>query len=106
MKKFKIKKSIYFNKWIENLKNRQAKVLIIKRLERLIFGNFGDFKSIDKDISELRFFIGAGYRIYYTIKGNEIILLLNGGDKSSQSKDIQKAKEILEEYNNEKINNE
>lgn len=67
----------------------------------MVVGNFGDCKSIDKQISELRFFLGAGYRIYYTIKGDEIILLLNGGDKSSQAKDIKQAKDILKELNYE-----
>lgn len=71
----------------------------------MVVGNFGDCKSIDKQISELSFFLGAGYRIYYTIKGDEIILLLNGGDKSSQAKDIKQAKDILKELNYEQSRN-
>ncbi len=101
MKKFKIKKTNYYVKWFEKIKDIKIKSIILRRIDRLEKGNFGDFKNIDKNLNELRFFIGAGYRIYYTIKGDEIILLLNGGDKSSQSKDIKKAKEILKELNYE-----
>jgi len=68
----------------------------LARLDRVSQGNFGDVKSVDDSISELRFFIGPGYRIYYTILDeNTIVLLLNGGDKSTQKKDIDNAKEII-----------
>ncbi len=99
MKKYKILETKYFIKWFEKLKDIKLKVSITKRIERLQKGNFGDFKNIDKDLNELRFFIGAGCRIYYTIKDDKIVLLLNGGNKSSQSKDVQKAKEILKDLN-------
>ena len=62
--------------------------------------NFGDHKKIDNEISELRFKFGSGYRIYYTEIDNIIVLLINGGDKSTQSKDILKAKSILQEWRN------
>lgn len=101
MKNFTVLETLQFIKWFERLKDIKSKVLITKRIERLKSGNFGDCKNIDKDISELRFFIGAGYRIYYTIKGDEIIILINGGDKSSQNKDIQKAKTILKDLEDE-----
>ena len=64
------------------------------RLDRVAHGNFGDVKEIDSSINEMRFFFGSGYRIYYVIRGNTIVLLLNGGDKKSQKKDIEKAKEL------------
>ncbi len=64
-------------------------------------GNFGDHKSVGSNISELRIPTGSGYRVYYTQKDDEIIVLLIGGDKSSQSDDIKKANEILKELDNE-----
>ena len=87
----------YYDSWFKKLKNRSAKVRILARLDRVSLGNFGDSKPINNDISELRFFFGAGYRIYYVIQETTIVLLLNGGDKNSQKKDIEKAKEILKE---------
>ena len=67
-------------------------------MTRLLENNFGDHKKIDNEISELRFNFGSGYRIYYTEVDNIIVLLINGGDKSTQNKDIQKAKIILAEW--------
>jgi len=88
-----------FDKWFNSLKNRTTKNKILARLDRIEHGNFGDSKSLNKDLAELRFFFGAGIRIYYSIRGNQIVLLLNGGDKSSQSKDIKKANQIMNELN-------
>lgn len=65
------------------------------RLDRLKDGNFGDCKQLDEYLYELRFNFGSGYRVYYTVKDNTIILLINGGDKKSQIKDIKTAKEII-----------
>ena len=67
-------------------------------MTRLLENNFGDHKKIDNEISELRLKFGSGYRIYYTEIDNIIILIMNGGDKSTQSKDIEKAKNILQEW--------
>ena len=96
-----IKQTELFSKWLYKLKDIQGKVSILRRVERMKKGNFGDFKSIGDGICELRFTIGTGYRVYYTQKGDEIIILLVGGDKSTQSKDIEKAKELLKEFDNE-----
>ena len=90
-----------FSKWLHKLKDIKGKVSILRRIERAKGGNFGDYKSIGSDISELRVTTGPGYRIYYTLRGNEFIILLVGGDKSTQAKDIEKAKKIKEELNNE-----
>ena len=92
-----VKTTTYYDSWFEKLKDGSAKVRILARLDCVSLGNFGDAKSINNDISELRFFFGAGYRIYYVIQETTIVLLLNGGDKNSQKKDIEKAKEILKE---------
>jgi len=83
--------------WINSL-DKAIKFRIQSRLTRLLENNFGDYKKIDNEISELRLKFGSGYRIYYTEIDNIIILLINGGDKSSQSKDIEKAKNILTEW--------
>lgn len=70
---------------------------MLARLARIENGHFGDFKKLDNELYELRFFFGAGLRIYYTIRDCQIILLINGGDKSSQGRDIEKAKQLLSE---------
>ena len=88
-----------FIEWINSL-DKTTKARIQSRLTRLLENNFGDHKNIDNEISELRFKFGSGYRIYYTEIDNIIVLLINGGDKSTQSKDIEKAKSILQEWRN------
>lgn len=86
-----------FIEWLDSL-DKVTKFRIQSRLTRLLENNFGDHKKIDNEISELRLKFGSGYRIYYTEIDNVIVLLINGGDKSSQNKDIQKAKQILQEW--------
>ena len=93
-----IKESPYFAKWLVKLKDNKAKIAIFRRLNRVRHGNFGDHKALGDGLYELRFTIGAGYRIYYMQKGDAIVILLAGGDKSSQTKDIKKAKELMKEY--------
>ena len=83
-----------FDKWSAKLKDRQAAMAIALRLARVASGNFGDTKVIGDGVSELRIFVGPGYRIYYTIRNNEIVILLCGGDKSTQQNDIKQAKEL------------
>ena len=72
-----------------------TRVKIIKRLERIYDNNFGDYKQIAPNLFELRFFFGSGYRIYYTIQGDTVVILLYAGDKSDQKKDIEIAKNYL-----------
>lgn len=90
-----IQKTDVFDKWLSKLKDQSAKARILIRIKRIENGNLGDSKDIGNKIEELRFFQGPGYRVCFTRRGNQIILLLNGGDKSTQPKDIKKAKEIL-----------
>jgi len=98
---YELKEHDLFSKWLLKLKDIRGKVAIIRRVKRLRAGNFGDHKSVGDKVSELRLTTGPGYRVYYTQQGDEIIILLIGGDKSTQSKDIEKAKEIAKEYHNE-----
>lgn len=83
-----------FDKWAAGIKDRQAAMAISIRLARAANGNLGDVKSVGDGVSEMRIFIGKGYRLYFTIRNNEIIFLLCGGDKSTQQRDIEKAKEL------------
>jgi putative addiction module killer protein len=96
-----IKQTNIFSKWLFKLKDTEGKVAVLRRVERMKLGNFGDHKSVGNSISELRIPTGPGYRVYYTLRDDEIIVLLVGGDKSSQSDDIKKANEILKELDNE-----
>ena len=101
---YEVRTTQEFDDWLDNLRNRTAVLRISARIDRVEQGNLGDTKSITNEISELHFFFGSGYRVYYTIKEKVIILLLNGGDKSSQKRDIKLAKEILDQISGE--NNE
>jgi putative addiction module killer protein len=96
-----IKQTNYFSKWLSKLKDVKGKVSILRRVDRMKLGNFGDHKSVGNNINELRITTGPGYRVYYTKQDDEIIVLLIGGDKSSQSDDIKKANEILKELDSE-----
>lgn len=91
--------------WLKSIKDSVIRARIKSAILRMSNDNFGDCKKIDKDISEMRLHFGSGYRIYFSNLDNIIILLLNGGDKSSQAKDIEKAKLYLKNYkerNNDK----
>ncbi|MFI3219102.1 MAG: type II toxin-antitoxin system RelE/ParE family toxin [Methylococcales bacterium] len=90
-----------FDKWLSKIKDKATRYRLETRLSRIANGHFGDAKPIESNLFELRFFFCSGFRIYYTIRGAEIVLLLCGGDKSSQSSDIETAKKLLNELNNE-----
>ena len=83
------------------LKDFKGHIAVARWIERMEHGNFGDVKSLSVSISELRIQTGPGYRIYFTKREEQIIILLVGGDKSTQSKDIEKAKKLLKEIDNE-----
>jgi len=87
-----------FTIWMRNLRDKRARVKILIRLDRVTVGNLGDTKPVGEGISELRIDEGKGYRVYYGRKGKEIIILLCGGDKSSQQKDIRLAKKYWRKY--------
>ncbi len=87
-----------FNDWLEALRDRKARAIIRTRINRVRLGNLGDCKSVGEGVSELRIKFSAGYRIYFGQEGDTIIILLSGGDKSSQNKDIKQAKAYWQDY--------
>jgi len=86
-----------FSQWLTKLKDIRARITIARRLERAETGNLGDIKSVGGSVYEMRIDLGPGYRLYYTMRGNELIILLMGGDKSTQQSDIDKAIEMAKE---------
>lgn len=89
-----VRKTVIFEKWFESLKDRRAKARIQVRIDRLERGHLGDVAPVGDGINELRIFYGPGYKIYFVQIGAVVVILLSGGDKSSQQADIAKAKEI------------
>jgi putative addiction module killer protein len=89
-----LKRTKVYDRWFNKLKDVRAQAKIVYRTEQIKNGIFGDFKYISDGIFESRIHYGPGYRIYYTKEGDTVVLLLIGGDKSTQQKDIEKAKEI------------
>ena len=87
-----------FRKWRLRLRDQRVRALIASRLDRLAFGNAGDVRPVGQGVSELRIDYGPGYRIYYVKRGKTIIILLSGGDKSTQAKDIKMAKRLAAEW--------
>ena len=90
--------------WLKSLRDARAKAKIVLRVDRMELGLFGDSQSIGDGLSELRIHYGPGYRVYYGKEGQQIYLLLCGGDKSSQSKDIKKAKACWKNHKRRKQN--
>jgi putative addiction module killer protein len=88
---FEIRKTDNFAKWIDGLNDIHARARILVRIERLAAGNPGDVKPVGEGVSELRINYGPGYRVYYKKQGMKVIILLAGGDKRTQSKDIKTA---------------
>ena len=86
-----IRKTLVYAEWIDNLRDQQGRARILVRVERLASGNPGDVRPVGGGVSELRIHFGPGYRVYFTQRGLDIVILLAGGDKSSQPKDIQTA---------------
>jgi putative addiction module killer protein len=84
-----------YSDWFANLRDRQARARINARIRRLSLGNPGDVKPVGEGVSELRIDYGPGYRVYFLQRGREVIILLAGGDKRTQQKDIQTALEMV-----------
>lgn len=92
-----IKQTSTFVKWESRLKDKRAKTIIASRLMRLAEGLLGDVEPVGGGVSELRIHYGPGYRVYFQRKGNLLIVLLCGGNKNSQARDIATAKELAKE---------
>jgi putative addiction module killer protein len=90
-----------FDIWFENLRDLQAKARISARIERAKMGNLGDCKPVGEGVSEMRINFGAGYRVYFMQRGTEIVILLAGGDKSTQSADIKTALQLSRQLKQE-----
>lgn len=86
-----IRETCEYAAWFEGLRDRMAKTRILLRLRRVSLGNFGDAKAVGEGVSELRVDYGPGYRVYFLRRGEALVVLLGGGDKSTQSRDIQRA---------------
>ena len=100
---FKIRYTAVYRIWYKNLNDLRAKVRIDLRINSVKKGNFGDTRDVGNGIFELKIDYGPGYRVYCKKIKNEIIVLLCGGNKSTQEEDIEKAKEILKELKNENL---
>lgn len=91
-----------FEGWLLKLRDRLAKVHVLRRIQRAALGNFGDQRGLGDGLSELRINPGPGYRVYYTQDGNAIVVLLCAGDKRTQTADIQRAREYRADYERRK----
>ncbi len=92
-----IRQTAAYAAWFDGLRDRQAKARIDIRLRRLSLGNPGDVRSVGGGVTELRIHYGPGYRIYFTERGEELVVLLAGGDKSSQRRDIRQARALAQD---------
>mgnify|MGYP002358844167 CR=1 FL=1 len=88
-----------YEHWFRTLRNRQVRAIILQRIDRVRRGNLGDCKNLGGGIYELRLHIGPGYRVYFGLHGQMIVLLLCGGDKGTQDRDIEAARDYWREYN-------
>ena len=86
-----------FRRWLDNLQDTRAVVSVTRRLERVQRGNLGDVRSVGSGVSEMRISYGPGYRLYFVRRGADIVVLLCGGDKGSQDRDVQRAKRLAKE---------
>lgn len=94
-----VRQTAVFRNWATRLRDLRARARIAARIDRLAAGNPGEVKSVGDGVSELRIDYGPGYRLYFTRKGALVVLLLCGGDKSSQERDIRQAKALAKEAN-------
>jgi putative addiction module killer protein len=94
----RIEKTDLYREWLDALTDRAGRARILVRVDRLIHGNPGQHRDLTDGVSELKIDFGPGYRVYYTQQGTRLLLLLAGGDKSSQSKDIAKAIQLARNF--------
>lgn len=94
---YELRSTEEFDTWVSKLRDPKAKAAVVIRLARVRVGNFGDSKGVGGGVSELRIDTGKGYRVYFTVRGQKVIFLLTGGNKKTQPKDIQRAREMAKE---------
>lgn len=94
----RVEKTDDYRDWIDALKDRAGRARILVRVDRLIHGNAGDHRNLTDGVSELRIDVGPGYRVYYSPRGTHLLLLLIGGDKSTQEKDIAMAIRLAKNF--------
>lgn len=94
----RVEKTDEYRDWVDSLKDLKGRARILMRVDRLIHGNPGLHRTLTNGVSELKIDFGPGYRVYYTQRGNRLLLLLIGGDKSSQEKDIAKAIHLATQF--------
>ncbi|MGE0520976.1 MAG: type II toxin-antitoxin system RelE/ParE family toxin [Candidatus Binatia bacterium] len=94
---YQLQRTDVFDKWLAGLRDAKGKARILARLESVQFGNLGDSRSLGGGLHELRVFSGPGYRVYFASRGQVVIILLCGGDKSSQQRDVFRARRLLDE---------
>ncbi|MGO4670055.1 type II toxin-antitoxin system RelE/ParE family toxin [Bosea sp. 2RAB26] len=94
---FEVRQTRIFSSWLGALRDTNTQLRIATRIQRMEDGNFGDVKPVGEGVSEMRISYGPGYRVYFIQQGRTIVVLLCGGDKSSQSADIAKAKRMAQE---------
>jgi putative addiction module killer protein len=92
---YEIETTNVFDKWLARITDIRHRARIAIRFDQIRTGNFGDHKNLGGGLFELRFFLGPGFRAYYTVRNGRVVLLLTGGDKSTQAKDIKKAHNIM-----------
>lgn len=94
---FTVQQTQEFQDWLDGLKDIKAQLRIVARLRLAEAGNLGDWKSVGSEVSEMRISYGPGYRLYFTRRQNILIVMLAGGDKSTQARDIKRAQKILQQ---------
>ena len=99
---FEVLETAAFRAWVARLSDQRARGRIVARLARASLGNLGDARSVGGGVSELRIDYGPGYRVYFTRAGRRVVLLLCGGDKSTQERDIVRAKALAQELKDER----
>ncbi len=95
---FQVVQSETFRQWIRGLRDREALDRINARLRRILNGNLGDVRAVGDGVSEMRINYGPGYRIYFIREGMTVVVLLSGGDKDTQSRDIERAKRLASDW--------
>lgn len=98
IKIYQLRQTQVFARWLKDLKDLHARAAIVWRLKQVQAGHLGDAKSVGDGVSEMRWHLGPGYRVYFCRRGQQVIVLLAGGSKSTQARDIARAKQLAKEH--------